>query len=164
MLLVAMIGILSSLAVPKYMRFQLKSKTAEGKVNLSAIQIAQAAYLSEFAAYVPAVETPPGDPGSRRRSWPSDGGGFDTLGWSPEGPVYFHYAISTDSSDAYSAIAIADLDGNGIFQAWGFVHPNAAGSRIGAVHGVCKVEEVAVLNHIGPCDVLGDAIYGGREF
>ena len=38
MIVVAIIGILAAIAIPNFLRFQLKSKTTEGKVNLAAIR------------------------------------------------------------------------------------------------------------------------------
>ena len=37
MIVVAIIGILAAIAIPNFLRFQLKSKTSEGKVNLAAM-------------------------------------------------------------------------------------------------------------------------------
>ena len=37
MIVVAIIGILAAIAIPNFLRFQLKSKTSEGKVNIAAI-------------------------------------------------------------------------------------------------------------------------------
>ena len=42
MIVVAIIGILAAIAIPNFLRFQLKSKTSEGKVNLAAIRTAEA--------------------------------------------------------------------------------------------------------------------------
>ncbi len=37
MIVVAIIGILAAIAIPNFLRFQLKARSSEGKVNLSAI-------------------------------------------------------------------------------------------------------------------------------
>ena len=41
MIVVAIIGILAAIAIPNFIRFQLKSKSSEGKVNLAAIRTAE---------------------------------------------------------------------------------------------------------------------------
>ncbi len=46
MIAVAIIGILSSIAVPNYLKFQAKSRQAEARVNLGAIHTMQIAYFS----------------------------------------------------------------------------------------------------------------------
>jgi prepilin-type N-terminal cleavage/methylation domain-containing protein len=55
MIVVAIIGILAAIAIPNFLRFQLKSKTSEAKVNLAAIRTAEESYLAEFGNYVNAA-------------------------------------------------------------------------------------------------------------
>ncbi len=47
MIVLAILGILSAVAIPNYLRFQLKSKSTEGKVNLAALRTAEVAYFGE---------------------------------------------------------------------------------------------------------------------
>ena len=54
MIVVAIIGILAAIAIPNFIRFQLKSKSSEGKVNLAAIRTAEEGYMAEFGNYVAA--------------------------------------------------------------------------------------------------------------
>ena len=56
MIVVAIIGILAAIAIPNFLRFQLKSKSSEGKVNLAAIRTAEESYLAEFGVYVGAIQ------------------------------------------------------------------------------------------------------------
>ena len=51
------------------------------------------------------------------------------MGWSPDGRVYFSYAVAI-SADAtgYTADAAADIDGNGIVQLWGYSKPDPLGA------------------------------------
>ena len=58
MIVVAIIGILAAIAIPNFVRFQLRSRVGEGKVNLAAIRTAEEAYMMEYARYVPFVSTP----------------------------------------------------------------------------------------------------------
>jgi type IV pilus assembly protein PilA len=136
MIAVAIIGILAALAIPSYLRFQLKSKAAEARMNLAAIATAEHAYFAEFNSYVNAVDTPPGPEGPSRRLW--SGGGttqFDRMGFVPVGEVLFTYAVDTDpTSAAFTAGARGDLDGNGVPSEFGYVHPLA-----GATAGVASV-------------------------
>ena len=55
MIVVAIIGILAAIAIPNFIRFQLKAKTSEGKVNVAAIRTAEEAFFSEFGTYVAAT-------------------------------------------------------------------------------------------------------------
>lgn len=51
MVVVAIIGILSAIAVPNYTRFQMKAKQSEAKSTLGAMYMAQKAYFNEYNAY-----------------------------------------------------------------------------------------------------------------
>lgn len=51
MIVVAIIGILAAVAVPKYMEWSKKSKAVEGKIMLDAIRTDEARYYSEYNAY-----------------------------------------------------------------------------------------------------------------
>jgi hypothetical protein len=72
------------------------------------------------------VAEPVGQGGSlatQKQAWPL-GSGFDTLGWAPEGSVYFRYATFSAAPSEWGASAIADLDGDALnLSAFGYVHP-----------------------------------------
>ncbi len=51
MVVVVIIGILAAIAIPSYNGFQNRAKSAEAKVQLSAIYTAEAAYFSEEQKY-----------------------------------------------------------------------------------------------------------------
>jgi len=53
MIVVAIIGILSSVAIPSFTRFQCKSKQSEAQVILNAVHMTQLAYNGEHATYLP---------------------------------------------------------------------------------------------------------------
>jgi prepilin-type N-terminal cleavage/methylation domain-containing protein len=128
MIVVAILGILASVAIPAYLRFQMRAKASEASVNLQAISKTQDAYFAEFGSYVSAVATPPTIPGVAKTQWPG-GGGFDVLGWAPEGNVYFQYMITADDPSGggallrFTAEAAADLDNDGTPSFFGYVKP-----------------------------------------
>ena len=71
MIVVAIIGILAAIAIPNFLRFQLKAKSSEGKTNLAAIRTAEQSYYSEFGVYVSADVSPAAPPAAgRSRSCP----------------------------------------------------------------------------------------------
>jgi type IV pilus assembly protein PilA len=47
MIVVAIIGILAATAIPNFLRFQLKSKSTEAKINLNAIRTIEEAFYAE---------------------------------------------------------------------------------------------------------------------
>ena len=58
MIVVAIIGVLASIALPQYRRFQLRSKISEGRVNLVAIRAAEGAYFGEFGTFIQLAAEP----------------------------------------------------------------------------------------------------------
>ena len=165
MIVVAIIGILAAIAIPNFLRFQLKSKTSEGKVNLAAIRTAEESYLAEFGTYVAAADNP-GSAGVNpmKQTWVVPAAGFDTIGWGPEGDVFFSYAVAF-LGNGYTASGVADIDGNMVPQAWGYAKPNA-GVRVPAAHAPCVVADLEADTQVGPCDGAPAAamVFGQSEF
>ena len=165
MIVVAIIGILAAIAIPNFLRFQLKSKSSEGKVNIAAIRTAEESYLAEFGVYVAATVNPAADvPGSQKAAFDT-GGGFDTLGWSPEGNVFFQYAVNAPSGENhYTISAAADIDADDTDQFWGYVKPDNADATVAGVHASCVDSGVGAgqnqLSTVGPCAAtFGQSIF-----
>ena len=156
MIVVAIIGILAAIAIPNFLRFQLKSKTSEGKVNLAAIRTAEESYLAEFGQYVAAAALTAANPTPQKTQWPAAAPGFDTIGWGPEGAVFFQYAIA-NAGVGYTMSATADLDGDNVFQYWGYAKPDGANGRVAAAAsagGACNQAFLEANNQVGPCDAV----------
>ncbi len=51
MVVVAIIGLLSAVAVPNFQKYQAKAKVSEGKLQLSAIYTAEVSFFSDFSIY-----------------------------------------------------------------------------------------------------------------
>jgi len=167
MIVVAIIGILAAIAIPNFLQFQLRSKTGEAKTNLAAIRTAEEGYFAEFNNYVAAASTPGAALGANKRTW--SGGGilqFDQLGWSPEGEVFYNYAVTAlTGASSYTIDAQGDLDANATTSDYAYVHPSpgAAAGLPGAL-GVCPNSGVLntanspptldLLNTVGPCSAL----------
>ena len=117
MIVVAIIGILAAIAIPNFLQFRLKAKTSEAKSNLGAIRSTEVAYFAEWntwvgnQAYTPLADRTGND---SKISW-DDGTRFSILGFAPEGNVFFSYNLqgSDYPAQAFSGVAIGDLDGNG---------------------------------------------------
>jgi type IV pilus assembly protein PilA len=160
MIVVAIIGILAAIAIPNFLRFQLKSKSSEGKVNIAAIRTAEESYLAEFGTYVAAAAFPATAPSAQKQVFAPVPADFDTLGWTPEGNVFFQYAVAYASAtpSAYSISAIADIDADTVNQGWGYVkpEPGVGGATIAPVHAECADTGVGAAQDqtstVGPCD------------
>ena len=149
MIVVAIIGILAAIAIPNFIRFQLKSKSSEGKVNLAAIRTAEEGYMAEFGTYVLATASPAvAGLGSAKVAFADTGAAganFDTLGWAPEGKVYFSYGVGTDAA-GFFATATADIDGDTTLQSWGYKKSTTAATA--TTGHTCAITET---DQVGPC-------------
>lgn len=127
MIVVAIIGILAAIAIPNFLRFQLRSRSTEGRINIAAIRTAEEAYIAEFNDYVPATLAPASLGLDNKVQFTDPGGAgsnFDTIGWRPEGAVYFQYEVTTGcSGQCYFVAGHADIDNDGNLQAWGYHAP-----------------------------------------
>jgi type IV pilus assembly protein PilA len=142
MIVVAIIGILAAIAIPNFIKYQLRSKFSEGATNVEALRKAEEALqqgermLKNVATtdYVPgqywnltAAIMPKGDdsgPGTAKIAWtPAEMLLANTADWSIEGATYFRYQVTIDaacvgnpngaqSGLCYSIGAVADIDGD----------------------------------------------------
>jgi len=140
MIVVAIIGILAAIAIPNFLRFQLKAKTSEGKTNLAAIRTAEESYFAEFGVYVSANASPATNSGTQKQAFVDTGTCprcFNTLGWSPEGRIFFNYGVAVDTGTGagFTADASADINGNSTDQFWGYKKPDPANGDVAAEIG-----------------------------
>jgi type IV pilus assembly protein PilA len=178
MIVVAIIGILAAIAIPNFLRFQLRAKSSEGKTNLAAIRTAEEGYYSEFGTYVVSAIHPAAPPGTAKALWtPTPAGlGFDTMGWSPEGEVFFQYGANAavagggaGGMNVFTAEAQSDIDGDGVMQTWGYIKDLAVpGAAIVGPFGVCATTGVYnavsnaqdLLSTVGPCNATsGQSVF-----
>jgi len=173
MIVVAIIGILAAIAIPNFVKFQLRSKASEGRINLAGIRTAEASYFSESGSYVAWASAPLASgapPGTSKLDWPACSNfppspgdpGFCFVGWRPEGDVYFNYAVvtnglSTISGAQYFAGAESDIDGDGAMNAWGISKPDTSNASIAAgPYGCTSIVNPAtggvVFGQVGPCN------------
>jgi len=140
MIVVAIIGILAAIAIPNFLRFQLKAKSSEAKSNLAAIRTAEESFFAEYGVYVSADPSPTahGDNQKVNFTHAVAGKGFEQLGWSPEGQVYFNYAAATNTAaDEFTADAAADIDADDNHQLWGYAKGAQDGKDLGGGAGAC---------------------------
>ena len=173
MIVVAIIGILAAIAIPNFLRFQLRSRVGEGKTNIAAIRTAEESYAAEFATYILAAPLPGGALSGDKQNWPAPvaGDGFGTIGWFPEGEVYYNYSVTVAPAGCpaagtpctlYTVEGQSDIDTDGMLNTWGYVHaqPGFASGIAGAVGaGACPATGVYngvtltndLVNTTGPC-------------
>ena len=168
MIVVAIIGILAAIAIPNFLRFQLRSRVGEGKTNIAAIRTAEESYNAEYATYVGAAAAPGGVLSGDKQNWLAVTPGFDTIGWFPEGEVYYNYNVITEGGcpvagmpcTQYTVEGESDIDNDGTFNTWGYVHAavgaaaglaSTSGQCVttGVYNGVTQAQDL--LNTTGPC-------------
>ena len=155
MIVVAIIGILAAIAIPNFLRFQLKAKSSEGKTNLAAIRTSEQSFYSEYGRYVSSTGLgPTAYPGSSKTGFVATTG-FTTLGWSPEGQVYFMYSVASSDGTGMLITADADIDANGVRQAWGY--RTVATATVAGGHACANLP---TNSQVGPCETA----YGQSEF
>lgn len=140
MIVVAIIGVLASVAIPSFINYQLTSKRAEAFANLSSLAKAQKAYYAEFNVFASVAPEPSGalatPPTTIKRDSSSIDTAFATVGWAPEGEVFFDYDTLTDTTGGalctcagpcFTAAAYGDLDGDTLLSVLLVAHPDIVG-------------------------------------
>ena len=166
MIVVGIIAILAAIAIPNFLRYQLRTRATETLTHLKGIAATESAYWAEHGTYV-SIPTPvPASlPGAQRVPWPA-GSGFDLIGWAPDGGVVFQYAVRADDPTGsgaltrFTAETTADLDNDGAQSYFALVRPLAGvGGLAGALPGTTCVGTGVygsggpnMLDLPGPCD------------
>jgi len=116
MIVIGIIGILAAIAIPNFLIYQLRSKTAEARYSLGSIKTTSVAYRSEHDFYVKCAANPGIVPGTSKVAWVVPNGDFDLIGFSLSGDVYYSYFVIpgiTGITTSFIAMAEGDLDNNG---------------------------------------------------
>lgn len=135
MIVIAIIGILATVAVPSFVRYQNRARRAESFANLSGLATAQKSYYAEYGLFVGAEMEPSNttgvDPGAAQRDSTAIAAGFANVGWYPDGRVYYDYDTNTggysgscNCTTCFTSTAYGDVDGDGSVALVLFTHPN----------------------------------------
>ena len=144
MIVVAIIGILAAIAIPNFIKYQLRSKFSEASSNLEGLRKAEealrqgernltiAGVLVAPANYVPGqywnlgggVLPAAGAVGTQKLAWAAaDLNIANAIDWQIEGNTYFQYGVATPCAGipavaqggiCYGAGAISDIDGDAV--------------------------------------------------
>jgi type IV pilus assembly protein PilA len=140
MIVVAIIGILAAIAIPNFVKYQLRSKFSEATSNIEGLRKAEEALRQGErrivvagaldAGYQPGQYwdlqdqiLPAGTVGTAKLNWtPAELGRANAMDWQVEGATYFQYAVSTAGCDGvpvganagvcYTIGARANIDGD----------------------------------------------------
>jgi len=118
MIVVAIMAILAAIAIPSFIRFQMRAKSSESSNNLGAIRTCEVSYEAENDVYVACARATAAAVTSARRAWVPAGAGeidFENIGFEPEGPVRYKYAVDSTDGSYFLSTATGDLDDDGKF-------------------------------------------------
>lgn len=132
MIVVAIIGILAAIAIPNFIKYQLRSKTSEAKTVNGGIKTSQESFRAEYDSYVGVVTTPTALMNrSYKTSWTTGGAvgsamcvagcnrvnisnnagdavmagcvSYECIGYRPSGDVYYDYVTDAQPAAAGQA-------------------------------------------------------------
>lgn len=146
MIVVALIGVLSAVAIPSFLSYQARSRRTEAYVNLAAVARTQKTYQATKGVFhdsglpYPDPDTY-GGLGSDTMPWDAASeAAFGDLGWAPEGRVRYAYHTNTTNNCSctlcFTATAYGDVDSDSFPSAVMYVEPQRDAD--GTVTGVCR--------------------------
>lgn len=113
MTVTAIIGILTSVAIPSFRSMQARTKRAEATTVLSGIANAELGYDATSDGFVAADINPTASLGKVAHPWETSPAGWRELGFSPTGPVRCAYQVDLVSTVGFLAQAWCDVDADG---------------------------------------------------
>jgi type IV pilus assembly protein PilA len=158
MIVVAIIGILAAIAIPNFIRYQLRSKTSEAKTNIGAIKTNMETFRAGYDLYPTLVQQPAFVPG-QKTTWLGTAcpagcdrtnvaacTEFNCVGYEPAGDVYYAYGTvgtGVGVRPEFCIDAVTDLDADGLQGEFEFQSSNDPVAAAGvqdcpnAVQGPC---------------------------
>lgn len=154
MMVVAIIAILASVAVPMLQSFTLRSKTAERDLVMEGIEHSLIDYIGSndqfphgFAgfSFLFAPQNPPSPPGQLKQHWVPNYSDWTYISSQPQSDVYYQYLVLAETSPGFSFFiveAIGDLDGDG--------HPSIVTHEWWNIQGTTKGWEPNMATYVQP--------------
>lgn len=123
------LGVLAAIAIPNFVKYQLRSKASEVGVEVHALVIAEQAQLASGGRYAPLPRMPDVTPGTSRAALGAEEQqAASRLGWATLGMLYGRYAVAVSEDGSAAAICgESDIDGDGVLRVDVAFLPGAGG-------------------------------------
>jgi type II secretory pathway pseudopilin PulG len=144
---VTVVGILSAVAVPAFMKYMRKAKTTEATQGIKRIYDGARAYYLEHHKMPRSVPLTPGEAEcckSGAGECPAgsvDWKAWKDLGFSVDGPTHYAYALDADAT-GFTARAIGDLDCDGIYSTFEIAGAAMPDGTLKGSQGIYKNQEL----------------------
>lgn len=134
MVVVAIIGLLSAVAIPNFQKYQARSKTSEAKLQLSAIYTAEASFFADYNIYSHCLIYMGYDPREEANSryYTTGFNTFSTINGTAYGSASNAGINSTDCPAAYAASGAVFAAGKSLgsnISAAGYLHTSSGGTQ-----------------------------------
>lgn len=121
MISVAIIGILSGIAIPTFLHMQTRARRSEVFINLKGIAVAEITYEELYDDYVACAVSPTTALDRSAHPWQPLETGWSDLEWEPDGFVRCHYRVQefTNSNGTWvRVVGTCDLDNDNLIATW----------------------------------------------
>lgn len=126
---ISCVGILAAIAIPNFLRYQLRSKASEVSVNMQALVRSEEAQRQGSGKYVALPRVPAGEPGTQKAPLsPGELEAAAALDWMAGPALYGRYAVAVSEDGTGAAICgESDIDGDGVLAVQVAFLPDEAG-------------------------------------
>lgn len=146
MFVVAIVSLIASLAIPRFIAYQWKSKATEVRMIMGGIRASQESFFATRGNYANITEIEPDVLSGERKPWPNtpcDNGcvpgaegacnQFSCIGYVPSSGVFYQYEApsrnsSSGSTQEFAIGARGDIDFDSVPSGWGWRTSNDPGA------------------------------------
>ena len=166
MIVVAILGILAAIAIPNFLRYQLRAKTSEARTNMGVIRSSMEAFRGEMDGFPTTIATTPGAaatngqkgtftitacPAGCNRTNLAACTSFECIGYRPSGLVYYQYDTASGNIFDYVIGAAADLDADTSFGVFGYLADGNSDTTSGTPAGLSASCIATIISEIQDC-------------